>query len=86
MPYKPYFGISFDDGTYGIWNKANSTIFDKVGDKLRVEIIYQDDAFQGTVILEDSLSKVREFFNLNKIVSEVECIDIEESGNKNNMH
>jgi hypothetical protein len=80
MPYKKYYAISFDDQTYGIWNKSKTSVFEKQGNNLRVEVFHEEDTFKGTVICEGSLSHVREYFKLNKINSDIECIDDDEPG------
>jgi hypothetical protein len=78
MPYKKYYGISFDDQTFGIWNKSNTTVFEKQGNNTRVEILFENATYQGTVICEGSLSHVRDYFRLNSINSDIECIDDDE--------
>jgi len=78
MPtFKPYVAIRFDDGTYGIWNKSSAIILSDNGNKQRVEIMFENSSYQGTVLYEQSLSKVREYFKNNNIVSDVDSSDFE---------
>jgi hypothetical protein len=76
MPsYKPYLAIRFDDGTYGIWNKSTTIILNE--DQNRCEIMYDNTPYQGTVLYEQSLTKCREYFKDNNIVSDLDSSDIE---------
>jgi hypothetical protein len=80
MPtYKPYLAILFDDATYGIWNKSTALILSDNGNQQRVEVMLDNSPYQGIVIYEQSLTKVREYFTNNGIVSNVDSTDIENS-------
>jgi hypothetical protein len=79
MPYKKYYGISFDDQTIGIWNKSNTTVSEKQGNNTRFEILFENATYQGTVICKGSLSHVRDYFRLNSINSDIKCIDDDEN-------
>jgi hypothetical protein len=59
------------------WNKSSVIILSDDGNKQRVEIMFENSSYTGTVLYEQSLSKVREYFKNNNIVSDVDSSDIE---------